>query len=84
VDVPVWDQPGADELSAASEDRARVRALLPKLAPRDREVLCRFAGLKGFDPQPVNRIAKDMGVSRQRIGQILERATRELRLHMEG
>lgn len=78
------DQPSAHDLSASAEDRSRVRAALPKLNPRDREVLVRHMGLGGYQPQPLQAVAKSLGLSRQRAGQILERATQALRLHMAG
>ena len=77
------DQPSAHDLSAAAEDRTRLRKALPKLAPRDREVLVRHLGLGGYHPQPLQVVAKEMGVTRQRVGQILDRARRELRQELE-
>jgi RNA polymerase primary sigma factor len=73
------DQPSAHDLSAAAEDRARVRKALPKLNPRDREALARHMGLDGYQPQPLQVVAKQMGVTRQRIGQIVDRARKDLR-----
>ena len=73
------DQPSAHDLSAAAEDRARVRKALPKLNPRDREALARHMGLDGYQPQPLQMVAKQMGVTRQRVGQIIDRARKDLR-----
>lgn len=73
------DQPDAHDLSTAAEDRARVWKALPKLNPRDREALVRHLGLDGRQPRSLQAVAREMGVTRQRIGQILERARVELR-----
>jgi RNA polymerase primary sigma factor len=73
------DQPSAHDLSMAAEDRARIRKALPKLNPRDREALARHMGLDGYQPQPLQVVAKQMGVTRQRVGQIVDRARKDLR-----
>jgi len=72
-------QPGPHELSAAAEDRERVRRALPRLAPRDREVLVRHLGLDGYAPQPLKVVADGLGVTRQRAAQLLDRARHDLR-----
>lgn len=73
------DQPSAHDLSVAAEDQARVRKALPKLSPRDREALARHIGLDGYEPEPLQVVAKQMGVTRQRVGQIVDRARKDLR-----
>jgi RNA polymerase sigma factor (sigma-70 family) len=78
------DLPDAHELSTAAEDRARVRMALPKLNPRDREVLARYMGLDGRQSQTLQVVARELGVTRQRAGQILDRARAELRQHLGG
>jgi RNA polymerase sigma factor (sigma-70 family) len=78
------DQPDAHDLSAAAEDRARIRGALPKLNPRDRDVLARHMGLDGRQPQTLQVVARELGVTRQRAGQILDRARADLRQHLAG
>jgi RNA polymerase primary sigma factor len=73
------DQPGPHDLSAAAEDRARVRRALPRLDPRDREVLALHLGLDGLPPRSLQSVARELGVTRQRVGQIITRARRDLR-----
>jgi RNA polymerase sigma factor (sigma-70 family) len=73
------DQLSAHDLSVAAEDRARVRKALPKLNSRDREALARHLGLDGYHPEPLQMVAKQMGVTRQRVGQIVDRARKDLR-----
>jgi len=79
---PDWErdhQPGPHELSAAAEDRERVRRALPRLALRDRQVLALHLGLDGHAPRPLQAVARELGVSRQRAAQILDRARQDLR-----
>jgi RNA polymerase sigma factor (sigma-70 family) len=73
------DQPGPLDLTAAAEARARVSRALPRLQPRDREVLARHLGLDGHLPQSLQAVAQAMGVTRQRAGQLLDRARQDLR-----
>lgn len=89
-DAPVlldWqhaDLPNAQDLSAAAEDRARVRQALPKLNARERAVLVRHMGLHGGKEQPLSAIAKEMGITSQWAGHLLDRAKANLRLHLGG
>ena len=89
-DAPVlmdWqraDLPDAQDLSSAAEDRARVRKALPKLNPRERAVLVRHLGLHGGKEQSLQTIAREMGITRQRAAQLLDRAQVDLRLHLGG
>ena len=78
------DQPSAHDLSAAAEDMARVRQALPKLNPRDRAVLVRHLGLGGRQAQSLQAVARDLGVTRQRAGQLLDRARLDLRGQLGG
>jgi len=85
ADAPVrqdWqrdDQPGPHDLSAAAEDRAHVRGALPRLNPRDREVLARHLGLDGHRPRSLQAVARELGVTRQRAAQLYDRARKDLR-----
>jgi len=67
------------EEAARAEEATRMARALPRLDPRTREVLARHAGLEGFEEQGLQAIAKDLGVSRQRVGQILQRGLDTLR-----
>jgi RNA polymerase sigma factor (sigma-70 family) len=78
------DQPSAHDLSSEAEDRARIRKALPKLEPRDRAVLVRHLGLDGREPQSLQVIAKALGITRQRAGQILDRAQKDLQQALKG
>ncbi len=78
LDWQCADQPDAHDLFSAEEARGRMKKALPKLNPRDREVLARHAGLDGHHPRALHEVAKDLGVTRQRVGQILVRARKDL------
>ncbi len=78
------EAPDPLELSLAAEQRERLLAALPSLEPRVRDVLLRHTGLDGRTPEPLQKIALEMGVSRQRVSQILERATSALTLELAG
>lgn len=84
LDLEIDDQPGADELAAAAEEQTWVHAALPKVESRSREVLVRHMGLDGDEPQPLKLIAKGLGVTRQRVGQILDGAKNQMRLALAG
>ncbi len=73
------EAPGPHDLSTAEEDRVRLHRALPRLAPRDREVLARHLGLDGRDPQSLQAIALDLGLTRQRAAQLFDRARHDLR-----
>ena len=76
----------ADEHSATSEERAAERALadavarsLASLKERESRTLQRYFGLDGGAPMTLDEIAAELGVSRERVRQIKERALARLR-----
>jgi RNA polymerase sigma factor (sigma-70 family) len=77
------DHPDAYDAYVSSEAKARVRQAMPNLSPRDRAVLVRHLGLDGRQPQTLQVVARELGVSRQRAGQILDRARATLREHLD-
>ena len=89
-DAPVlldWqhaDLPNAQDLSAAAEDRTRVRQALSKLQPREREVLLRHRGLHGGKEQSLAAIAREMRITQHWAGHLLDRAMADLHLHLGG
>ena len=89
-DAPVpldWqraDLPDAQDLSAAAEDRTRVRQALSKLQPREREVLLRHRGLHDGKEHSLAAIAREMGITQHWAGHLLDRAMADLRLHLGG
>lgn len=65
--------PAVDEALAAESERARVRAALEQLSPRDREVLLLWDAGSSYD-----EIAAHTGLARGAVGTTLARARRRL------
>jgi RNA polymerase primary sigma factor len=49
------------------------------LPPRDRRVLILYFGLEGNRPMTLHEIARDLGVTRERVRQLRDRALKRLR-----
>lgn len=60
-------------------DRVAVERLLVRLLARERSVLIKRFGLDGSAPMTVQEIRKEIGVSRQTVNNILNRAFRKMR-----
>jgi RNA polymerase nonessential primary-like sigma factor len=97
VDVPFGkdsDKPLVDAISdeAASEPseilqrnglKENLNDWLDQLNEKQREVICRRYGLRGFDHSTLERVAKELGVTRERVRQIQMDAQKRLREIME-
>ena len=57
-----------------------IDALLEHLKPEDRDIVVRYFGVYGYTPMTLHSIAKDMGVSRERIRQRVSKSLRRLKL----
>lgn len=68
--------PGGIESDSRREAIARA---LDVLAPRDRRVLILYFGLEGNRPMTLQEIARDLGVTRERVRQLRDRALKRLR-----
>ena len=68
--------PGGIESDSRREAIARA---LDVLAPRDRRVLILYLGLEGNRPMTLQEIARDLGVTRERVRQLRDRALKRLR-----
>jgi RNA polymerase primary sigma factor len=84
LDFQVDDQPSAQELIASSEERARLRAVLPMLTSKERRLIVAHLGLDGRAPQTMPAVAKSLGLSRQGAAQVMEGALEKLRLELAG
>lgn len=56
-------------------DKLRLRRYLRGLTPKQRQVVCRLYGI-GRRKEPANDIARELGVSRQRVYQVAAAAIR--------
>jgi RNA polymerase nonessential primary-like sigma factor len=97
VDVPFGkdsDKPLVDAISddAASEPseilqrnglEENLNDWLDQLNEKQREVICRRYGLRGFDHSTLEKVAKELGVTRERVRQIQMDAQKRLREIME-
>lgn len=68
--------PGGVENDSRREAIARA---LDVLAPRDRRVLMLYFGLEGNRPMTLQEIARELGVTRERVRQLRDRALKRLR-----
>jgi len=68
--------PGGIEHDSRREAIARA---LEVLAPRDRRVLTLYFGLEGNRPMTLQEIARELGVTRERVRQLRDRALKRLR-----
>jgi len=59
--------------------RAAITRALNVLAPRDRRVLMLYFGLEGGRPMTLQEIAHELGVTRERVRQLRDRALKRLR-----
>jgi RNA polymerase primary sigma factor len=76
----------ADEHRATSEEQAAERALadavagsLASLKERESRTLQRYFGLDGDEPMTLDEIGVELGISRERVRQIKEKALSRLR-----
>ena len=73
-----------DDLLAKVETAVRIEAmdsLLERLRPDDRELVLRYYGLEGRDPMTLQALAKEKGVSRERVRQRIAISMRRLKVH---
>jgi RNA polymerase primary sigma factor len=71
-----------DSLPGGIENDSRREAIaraLEVLAPRDRRVLMLYFGLEGNRPMTLQEIARELGVTRERVRQLRDRALKRLR-----
>jgi len=68
--------PGGIESDSRREAITRALEVLP---PRDRRVLTLYFGLEGNRPMTLQEIARELGVTRERVRQLRDRALKRLR-----
>jgi len=74
------DSPSPSQQAQKNMMQEDIKALIDKvLSPRELEVLHRHFGLGSDEPETLQAVADDFGVSRERVRQIERRALRKLR-----
>lgn len=75
----LWSPPAPDDALLAHELRARVRAAIATLTPREEAVLSARFGLDSDDSQTLEATSALLGLSRWYVSQAEARAIRKLR-----
>ena len=72
-------QPAPDAEVLQASDRAQLERALVGLDDRERHILCHYFGLEGKDPLKLEQVGRQLGLTRERVRQIKEKAL--LKLH---
>jgi RNA polymerase primary sigma factor len=73
------------DVQTAENSRSReIAAAMERLNPRMRFVLAQRFGLEGANPQTLEEVGADLGITRERVRQLEARALRELRTVAPG
>ena len=64
----------------ASEMRARIECWLLQLSEKQREIICRRFGLRGFDTDTLENVGVEVGLTRERVRQIQIEALQQLKI----
>lgn len=78
-DVIPSDAPDAEALAVASSLREEIEELLETLKPQELEVIRRRFGLGGAGARTLAQVGRELGVSKQYIDQVEERALERMR-----
>lgn len=73
------DQVQPDEVITRSSSQKRLEEILDGLDKREHEIVMRYYGLDGSEPMTLEQIGDRMGVTRERVRQLKERAFGKLR-----
>ncbi len=71
------------EILQAEDVREHLESWLEKLSDKQREVVVRRFGLQGYDNSTLEQVARELGVTRERVRQIQIDALRRLRVILE-
>jgi len=63
-----------------SEMRARIECWLQQLSEKQREIICRRFGLRGFDTDTLENVGVEVGLTRERVRQIQIEALQQLKI----
>jgi RNA polymerase primary sigma factor len=80
--LDVLDQdalPSPEETYERTERIKKLGTIMQDLPPRDRKILTLYFGLEDGKPRTLEEIGKELGISRERVRQLKERALKTLR-----
>ncbi|MCC5885379.1 MAG: sigma-70 family RNA polymerase sigma factor [Gammaproteobacteria bacterium] len=82
----VADPEDPDPATAVMRDEfaGQLEGWLDALAPRPREILCRRFGLRGYEPQTLEEVGREISLARERVRQIQIQAMAEMRKLIAG
>lgn len=78
------DDLGPTEILQNDKMKANVSEWLCELADKQREVVCRRYGLLGYEIETLEQVAKELGVTRERVRQIQMDGLKKLRVAIEN
>lgn len=76
----VQPQVFADETDESKENKKVVLELLESLDSRERDIISKYYGLYGDDEMTLEEIGKSLGLTKERIRQITEKALKKMRI----
>jgi RNA polymerase primary sigma factor len=82
--LPDEYQPGPEEEAFEKDLKEKVEAALCKLKDREAKILRLYYGLDGKEAMTLEQIGQDLGVTRERVRQIKERALARLRHYSQA
>ena len=74
--------PGPEEILQEIMSKETVKEWLGKLSGKEADILCRRLGLNGDEPETLEQIGRDYGVSRERIRQLEMKALDQIRAEL--
>ena len=78
------DQASPEQRMSGRDDRRALKAMLSELTDREQAILSRRYGLDLPEPDTLQVISADMGISRERVRQIEKLALRKLQTSFDG
>ncbi|MEE9425113.1 MAG: RNA polymerase sigma factor RpoS [Methylococcales bacterium] len=78
------DDLGPTEILQNDSMKANVAVWLQELADKQREVVCRRYGLLGYEIETLEQVAKELGVTRERVRQIQMDGLKKMRVAIEN
>ncbi len=78
------DDLGPTEILQNDSMKANVAVWLQELADKQREVVCRRYGLLGYEIETLEQVARELGVTRERVRQIQMDGLKKMRVAIEN